>query len=356
MGTLDILFEDEVIDAVRSAAADGITLATEGQATKRAIGQPITADNTLSLKDFSGITAYEPGELYLTAKAGTPLADVTAALAEHNQMLAFEPPFTNGTIGGLVMTGLAGPRRFKAGGVRDHILGMRAVSGRGELFRSGGTVVKNVTGYDLPKLITASWGTLAVLTEVTLKVLPAPRQTLTLKYAASDMAAGLGLLRKVWRSPYEPTGLVWRAGECLIRLEGMDASVMDRAQALQNEFGQATSVQEGAWSYTPSGDPYWRCTVQPDLAADFAATIGGDTSFDWAGGLVHVRGAFDQEAAIAWLTQQGGGLTIMAGADRPQVPLDAGSAFIHQRLKNQFDPEGILNPGRLLGVNQGVGA
>lgn len=347
MGVLDIIFEEELVEAVHSAAADGISLSTEGLGTKRGIGTSSTADHTLSLKGLSGITAYEPGELYLTAKAGTPLAEINDALSDHNQMLAFEPPFADGSIGGLVMTGLAGPRRFKAGSVRDHILGLRAVSGRGEVFRCGGTVVKNVTGYDLPKLITGSWGTLAVLAEVTMKVLPAPRTTLTLEYAENDMAAGLALLRKIWRSPYEPTGLAWRAGKCLVRLEGMDPSVIDRGAALQNEFGQAENMVQGPWDLAPISDPYWRCTVQPDLAADFAAAIGGDVSFEWAGGLVHARGAFDQAAAITWLTQYGGGMTVMGGAARPALPLDPSLALIQQRLKDQFDPKGILNPGRM---------
>ncbi|MGB0921192.1 MAG: FAD-binding protein [Alphaproteobacteria bacterium] len=347
MEQYDISSEADIIAAVQEALANVTPLAVEGQGTKRHIGCECMASHAIRLAGHSGITTYEPRELYITAKAGTPLAEIADALNTHNQMLAFEPPFGDGTIGGLVMAGLAGPRRVSAGSVRDHILGLRAVSGRGELFQAGGTVVKNVTGYDLPKLMVGSWGTLAVLSEVTLKVLPAPKLTHTLIWQQTDRAKGLAFLRKVWRSVYEPTGLRYDNGQCLVRLEGMDASLKERADALQAEFGVADQIMETPWENTQASGLYWRMTIQPDEAAAFADQVGGDLVFDWAGGLVHATGAFDQSGALNWLQSHGGGLVVMGGGARPASPINPSLRLIHQRLKEQFDPLGILNPGRL---------
>ena len=221
---------DEVTDAVRWGLAAGEALEVLGAGTKRALGRPLQAPHVLDVSALSGIVSYEPAELVLTARAGTPMAEIEAALREHAQCLAFEPPDYSalldvaragtaavgarehadvrqaGTLGGVVAAALSGPRRMKAGAVRDHVLGIAAVSGRGEAFVAGGKVVKNVTGYDLPKLMTGSYGTLAVLTEITLKVLPAPEDARTLMVAGLSARDAVNAMIAVLQSPLEVSG------------------------------------------------------------------------------------------------------------------------------------------------------
>src|SRR6185437_2593670 len=181
-----------------------------GNGTKRVIGRPIVTPHRVSTAKLSAVTLYEPEELILSAKAGTPLSEIEALLAQHNQQLAFEPPhWGNQTIGGVIATGFSGPRRIKAGAVRDHLLGFTAVNGRAEIFKAGGRVVKNVTGYDLSKLMAGSFGTLAVLTDITLKVLPRPEAQATLVRTNQSARDGIALLNKALGQPYEITAAAW---------------------------------------------------------------------------------------------------------------------------------------------------
>src|SRR5829696_8465816 len=193
----------DVLNAVVWAAAEETPLEIVGHGSKRGVGRPVQAEWTLDLSGVTGITLYEPDELVLSARAGTPLAEIEALLAAHGQQLDFEPmdygpifgaESGRGTIGGTLASNLSGPRRLKAGAARDHILGVRAVSGRGEAFKSGGRVVKNVTGYDLSKGLAGSWGTLAVVTELTFKVLPRPESAATLVIAGLDDYAAIAAL------------------------------------------------------------------------------------------------------------------------------------------------------------------
>ncbi|MCW5774572.1 MAG: FAD-binding protein, partial [Rhodospirillaceae bacterium] len=254
---------EQVLDAVQQALAAEAPLEIVGHGTKRGWGRPVKSNRVLDLSKLAGITLYEPDELVLSAKAGTPMAEIEALLAEHNQMLAFEPPFffppaagsepagaRGDTLGGVVACNLSGPRRIKAGAARDHVLGLRAVNGRGEAFKAGGRVMKNVTGYDLPKLLCGSFGTLAVMTEITVKVLPAPEKARTVlvlglsdSEARDAMAAALNSPHDVSGAAHLPEAVaarsgvsyVRRAGRAVtaIRVEGFGPSVEARCQALR---------------------------------------------------------------------------------------------------------------------------
>src|SRR5262245_52803618 len=261
----------DVENAVQWALAEGKSLEIAGRGTKRAIGRPAQTDLTLDLSALTGVTLYEPEELVLTARAGTPIAEIEALVASNGQQLAFEPmdyaPLLGavaggGTVGGVLAANLSGPRRIKAGAARDHFLGLTAVSGRGETFRSGGRVVKNVTGYDLCKLLAGSWGTLAALTEVTVKTLPRPETEATVAVAGLDDAAAIQAMTAAMGSSCDVSGaahlpvavaastpLAQAAGGgralTLLRLEGVAPSVAHRQAALiaiVKPFGEVVTV------------------------------------------------------------------------------------------------------------------
>ena len=242
----------QAADAVRWALSAGEPLEILGSGSRRGLGRPVQAGHALDLSGLSGIIAYEPEELVLTALAGTPMDLIRSMLAERGQHLAFEPP-EGGTLGGLVASGLAGPRRISAGSARDHTLGIAGVSGRAEAYKGGGKVVKNVTGYDVPKLMAGSFGTLTALTEITVKVLPAPEDTATLLLFGLDDSAAVAMLDRALRSPYEvsgaahlPAGIAARSGVSavagaggavtLVRLEGFGPSVAARVTMLREEL------------------------------------------------------------------------------------------------------------------------
>ena len=258
----------QALEAVRWAISEETPLELVGHGTKRALGRPFQATHTLDMSDLTGVKLYEPEELVLSAQAGTPLAELEALLAENRQQFAFEPPdfgpLLGGeagkqTIGGVVSCNLAGPRRVKAGAARDHFLGCQAVSGRGEAFKAGGRVVKNVTGYDLPKLLAGSYGTLALLTEVTLKVLPAPADTRTVLIRGLDDATAIRVMALALQSPYEvagaahvPAALAGGVGveelgsgtaATAIRLEGFGPSIEYRAGKFRDLFRDFGSVE-----------------------------------------------------------------------------------------------------------------
>ncbi|MBC8130504.1 MAG: FAD-binding protein, partial [Rhizobiaceae bacterium] len=206
---------EEVREIVAAGISEGSPLAIEGAGSKRGIGRPVQAAHTLSLEHMTGVTLYEPDELVLSAKAGTPIAEIERLVDEANQRLEFEPidygplhglPAGQGTLGGVVACNLSGPRRLKQGAARDHVLGVTAVSGRAEIFKSGGRVVKNVTGYDLSKGLTGSYGTLAVMTDITIKVLPKSETEATLVVRGLDDAAAAGAMSAAMGSSAEASG------------------------------------------------------------------------------------------------------------------------------------------------------
>jgi glycolate oxidase FAD binding subunit len=395
----------DVENAVQWALGEGRALEILGHGSKRAIGRPPQTDLTLDLSALSGVTLYEPEELVLSAKAGTPLSEVEALVAGKGQRLAFEPMdcgqllgsgIGRGTIGGTIAANLCGPRRITAGAARDHLLGFVAVSGRGETFKSGGRVVKNVTGYDFCKLMSGSWGTLAAMTEVTVKTLPKPETEVTVMMSGLDDAAAVRAMTAAMGSTCEvsgaahlpattaarfPMGAAVAAGRALtaLRLEGVAPSVAHRKAALQaalRPHGDTATIDDMvsrrlwmairdvaafASSRTGPDQPLWRISTTPTKGHELAARVAGETEaemlYDWAGGLVWIAtpAAADAAAGLvrAAVNELGGHATLIRGPAQLRATLDvfepqeAGLAALTKRVKESFDPKGVLNPGRM---------
>ncbi len=361
-----------------------------GAGTKRAIGRPTNAEYLLDLSKIAGIREYEPNELVMTCGAGTPLWTIESALESHNQQLAFEPmdygpllggPAARGTIGGVLAANLSGPRRFKAGAARDHFLGVEAVSGRGEIFKAGGKVVKNVTGYDMCKLLAGSWGTLSLMSEVTIKVLPAPEDTKTLVLHGQSAEQAVAAMRLALQSPHEISGAAWlpESGETLLRIEGFPESVKARLSATQALLAgqgreqshldrpESTSRWQGIRDvirlHTPTERPVWRLSLPPASAPavwrSLIRTTAAAGFMDWGGGLLWLATDADiadgGAAAIreTLATHGGGHATLIRGAPglRTNIavfpPVSTGLAALQARIKANFDPNHILNRGRL---------
>ena len=389
----------EVEDAVLWALGNDKALEVCGHGTKRAIGRPSQTDMTLDLSGLSGVTLYEPAELVLSARAGTPLAEIEALLDKNNQQLAFEPmdygPLLGlapgqGTIGGAIAANLSGPRRIKAGAARDHFLGVTAVTGRGETIKSGGRVVKNVTGYDMCKVLAGSWGTLAAMTDVTIKVLPKPEtqgsvvvEGLDDAHAAQAMSAALGSACDVSGAAHLPDhvasyfdGLPGAQTATVLRLEGVAPSVAHREAALARllkNFGPVTLLDESQsralWLSVRQVKPFaapaardrplWRISTAPSKGHEIAAALtpAAQMYYDWGGGLVWVAMPFADEpdaASIRAVVKNLGGhaklvrapASLRAALDVFE-PQDAGLRALSKRVKDGFDPKGVLNPGRM---------
>jgi glycolate oxidase FAD binding subunit len=390
----------DIETAVQWAMAEGKSLEIVGHGSKRGIGRPAQYDATLDMSGMTGVILYEPQELVLSAQAGTSLAEITRLLATNGQELAFEPidygPLLGGTtgvgtIGGTLAANLSGPRRVRAGAARDHFLGAVAVSGRGETFKSGGRVVKNVTGFDLCKLLAGSWGTLGILVEITLKVLPRAETEGTLvafgmddQAAAVAMAAALGAPLGVSGAAHLPDyvaarfdGLQDAEASTVFRVEGVSASVAYCIAGLKRvvrPFGTFATLAEAEsralwrairdvrpfWSDGLCGDrAVWRISTAPSKGCEVAARISPASQlfYDWAGGLLWVAppatpdcGAREIRDAVA---VAGGHATLVRAptAVRASVDpfhLEAGAlAALTRRVKENFDPKGILNPGRM---------
>lgn len=390
--------EAEAAEIVLSAARSGRPLAIKGNGTRSGFGNKVVVDATLSSRSLSGITAYNPAEMVLSAKAGTPVAEIEAAVAEHGQSLAFEPPDhrlmmgTSGepTIGGAFACNASGPRRFVAGAARDHLLGLRFINGKGEVIKAGGRVMKNVTGLDLVKLLAGSYGTLGFITEVTFKVLPRPRAVETIVISGLDDAAAARAMAGAMAMPVEVTGAAHlpdmvaprmlagalpSASATVLRLEGLAASVAERSKKLQAVMARLgpVSVLDSAqsvilWQEIRNVKPYtdalhkplWRVSVAPtaghQLVAGLRLQAGIDAFYDWQGGLVWMQMEGEPEAEMirAGIKALGGGhATVMrAGGYRVQAfePQPAAVAALSQRIAAQFDPHAIFNPGFMTGV------
>lgn len=396
--------DEEVTDAVRTAVVESRHLQLAAGGSKAGWGRPMAADTLLDLSALAGCLLYEPDELVLTARPATPMADIAAMLAERRQHLAFEPPDLaplldsgggrssggDGTLGGAVLCNLAGPRRLKAGGARDHVLGFQAVSGRGERFKSGGRVVKNVTGFDLSKLIAGSFGTLAVVTELTVRALPAPEETSTIVlFGLSDaeagraMTAALGSPCEVSAASHLPAAVAAEsalttagAAATLLRLEGPAPSVAARAEALTRLLADFAApvvlgagesrllwqeVRDARFFVAHPDQAVWRLSVPPTAGPEVAAHVldrlAGHAFFDWGGGLIWLllqpsadagEAVVRNAAAIA-----GGHATLLraAAAVRARVPVfqpqPPALAALTRRIKESFDPHRVLNPGRM---------
>lgn len=394
--------EEEIAAVVSEAASSGMPLEILGGGTRRGVGRPLQAATTLDMSGHSGITAYNPAELVMSAKAGTPLSLIEEELDRNGQMLTFEPMdhrlILGGegepTIGGVFAANVSGPRRLIAGAARDSLLGVRFVNGRGEVIKSGGRVMKNVTGLDLVKLMAGSWGTLGVLSEVTFKVLPKPETTATLVVsglndaeAAAAMAAAMALPVEVSSAAHLPVSVVnrflggkldWEPAT-LLRLEGLAESVLVRKDKLAKAmaaFGDSRllNAQESAviWRevrdvlpFTQHHDkPLWRVSVAPSAGHELVAALrlntGVDAFYDWQGGLVWLQMEQDAEDEMirTFITQVGGGhATLVRAPDsvRVAVPvfqpeLSAISA-LSKRIRQEMDPAGIFNPGRMVAAS-----
>lgn len=352
-----------------------------GTGTKRGLGRPVQAARTLDMSGFSRVEVYEPEELILEAGAGARLSDIEALIDARGQQLAFEPPdFSrllgsahSGTLGGMISCNLAGPRRIKAGAARDHILGLRAVTGRGLAFKAGARVVKNVTGYDLPKLATGSYGTLAAITSIILKVLPKPETEETVIVTAGDDAEAVHLMSLAMQSPCEVAGAAYVPGEAVyLRLEGIAPSVAYRRDQLGKALGRPIRVMAARssaakWASIRDASaftedltrPVWRLSVAPTDAPGIVARLKRHTALrhylDWAGGLLWIELPPSDDAAAPLVRSAlgSGHATLIRAPDSVRAsvevfqPQPAALAALSARVKASFDPDGLFNPGRM---------
>jgi glycolate oxidase FAD binding subunit len=381
-GTIKPRDARELRQAVEWALNDGGTFDIRGSGSKIDLGKPMRCDQILDLSGISGIVDYAPEELVVTLRAGTPMREVEALLAQRNQMLAFEPPDLGplrgrapgeGTLVGTVMGNFAGPRRLSAGAARDHLLGFSGVNGRGEAFKSGGRVMKNVTGYDLSKLLAGSWGTLAVLDEVSVKVLPAPDQTRTLLLHGLDDEAAVTAMCAAMGSPHEVSGAAHVGERTALRVEGVAPSVEARVKGLRelfpgvkmDELGTLESrtfwreVRDVAPLGAEPGDAVWRISCAPTEGAAVVARIkagqpAAKAFYDWSGGLIWLAlpARDDADHALVRAGLEGHATLIRASeAIRAAVPvfqpLTPALAALTDRVKESFDPRGIFNPRRM---------
>lgn len=395
---------DQVVEVVAWAAAEQQPLAVRGTGTKASVGQAVNCEHELDLSKLSGVTLYEPDELVLQAGPATPMDDINKLLADNGQALAFEPPDLGGlltgasaagSLGGVIAANFAGPRRIKSGAARDHFLGFTAVSGRGESFKSGGRVVKNVTGYDLCKLMCGSWGTLAAMTSVTVKVLPSAPKERTVLVATNDASLAVKAMTDGLNSPLDVSGAAWLPssltasspvdlvrligkGVVALRLEGIEGSIAYRCEQLRKLLDGQGTIEElhtqrsrafwqGIRDVQPFSDakddrPVWKISVAPQDGATVLASLAGqghqDAFMDWGGGLIWLAVSDEaDDAGAIWIRDAvnavGGHAMLMRASPTLRAavsvfhPQNAALAALSKRIKDGFDPHGILNPGRM---------
>lgn len=344
---------DEFAERIRAAKAP---LRLRGGGTKDWYGQALNGE-VLDTRVNSGIVSYEPTELVMTARCGTPLAEIEGLLAQHKQMLAFEPPrYEGSTIGGVVASALSGPRRANAGAVRDFVLGAVLMDGRGEVLRFGGQVMKNVAGYDVSRLLAGSLGTLGLILEVSLKVLPVPLREASLRFEMSEIDA-LTRLNEWAGQPLPISASCWHQGVLSLRLSGADAAV----EAAQRKLGGQPLADDDAAAFWASlrdqthsyfsGGSLWRMSV-PSHAS--AIILRGEQLIEWGGAQRWLQVEDDSAERAAAIRRTaaaaGGHATLFRGGDKSVGvfhPLAPAVAAIHERLKQSFDPKGIFNPGRM---------
>lgn len=353
-------------ERVRSAAAGGQTLELIGHGSKRFLGEaPLGQPWVLSQEPaLSGVRALEPSELFVTVGAGTPLAGLEALLAQHGQMLAFEPPCIggHGTVGGAVATGLSGPARPYGGSLRDHLLGLTLIDGRGQLLKFGGTVIKNVAGFDVSRLMVGAMGTLGLITEATFKLAPLPRARLTLRFEAAQPDA-LHAMNRAAAEGLPLSASAWWDGSLLLRLAGSEPAVQVASSRLGGEPLDAEQA-DGFWAglrhqsdeffagavramQAGSGTAIWRLSVPPTAPV---LACPGEQLVEWGGALRWLVTPLDAPAVRELAHRAGGTAMLYAAlpktADAFEPPAPALRAVL-ARLKTQFDPNGVFNPGRL---------
>jgi glycolate oxidase FAD binding subunit len=390
----------DVADIVRKAAASGEALFVRGGGSKRDYGRPVEAARILDLGRLTGISDYEPAELFLQAQAATPLAEITAILDAHNQMLAFEPPDWSGllpsdgapTLGGTIAANIAGPRRVRAGAARDHFLGFSAVDGRGDIWKAGGRVVKNVTGYDMCKLQAGAFGTLSVLLETTVRLLPKPETSCSLVFPGLADQEAIAFLSKALNSPHEVSAAAFLpapalrrsqvshalpdASATILRLEGPHPSVAYRAGELESSQAGCVRLEMSdskvLWREIGAVQPLfgaadsivWRVCTTPNAAPALLQNVQNllplaEGFYDWGGGLLWIEIPADAPEGAAAnslrsaLTTGGGHATLLRAEAslRGRIPVfqpvAAQLEALSRRVKSGFDPHGVLNPGRM---------
>jgi len=392
----------QAAEIVAWAAAESETLEIRAGGSKRALGRPAQSVHLLDISAITGIVDYEPAELILTVRGATPMAEIEAQLAAHQQMLSFEPPdwralLSGGgepTLGGVMACNLAGPRRVRAGAARDYFLGFSAINGWGDAWKAGGKVVKNVTGYDMSKLQAGAYGTLSVLTELTLKVMPKPETACTLLLSGLADEIAIPVLSRALNSPYEVSGVahlpaavarrsgvaaVAQSGSAVtaLRLEGHAPSVAFRVEAVEALLGRGLRLDaaDSARFWREIGEVrplletqsrcIWRLCPTPSAAPTMMQAIGrrfasAEAFYDWGGGLAWLaldagEAGDDAGAAVvrASVGHAGGHATLIVAPEAARAtvavfePLAAPLAALATRVKQSFDPRGILNPGRM---------
>lgn len=384
--------EKEAVKVILDAKQSGAAMRILGGGTRSTIGRTINPKVTLSTSALSGITLYEPNEMVMTAKAGTPLSQIQKTLSDNNQMLTFEPMDHQRvmglkgepTIGGVVAGNISGPRRIYAGGARDSLIGVRFINGKGDVIKNGGRVMKNVTGLDLVKLQAGAWGTLGLLTEVTFKLLPKPERQATLVFEGLSDEQGVSALCQAAGTPFEATGLAHlpagigaKSARTLIRLEGFSKQVEYRLSQLKREladFGKAKKIEgydhELLWAdirdvdflANPKNKAIWKLSMRPTSAPNTVEVIKQAVDcvyyFDWSGGLVWL--AVDEEDDAGEETIRNavnaadGYATLVRGSEDLRARIDvfepqpAPLAELAKGIKKSFDPHGLLNPGLMV--------
>lgn len=391
MSVISPATETELCEAVAAAAAARAPLEIRGGGSRAALGRPVQADKTVSLGAMGRITRYEPEALTLVCEAGTPVSEIETVLNAEGQLLPFEPMDHRAllgagdaapTIGGVVACGVSGPRRLVAGGCRDSLIGVRFVNGSGEAIVSGGRVMKNVTGYDLVKLLCGSFGTLGVLTEVSFKLLPKPETTATLVYEGLSDVDAVRLMASATTSPYSvtgaahaPAGVEGAEARTYLRLEGFAASVAERVEKLTRHLAPATrgdlmsdATSQDAWrgirdavAFAQTPGAVWRISIRPSAAPDVVAALRASMEvaafYDWAGGLIWLRAPDEGDAgasAVRAETAKAGGVaTLVRASEATRAAVDVFTppngvmAKMTRGLRDAFDPAGVLNPGRM---------
>jgi len=371
MTTVVAQTEDDVATAVREARVARKPFEIIGAGSKRALGRASSTHAGLDVSALNGIVAYEPEELIITVRPGTSVGEITTILAGKGQRLGFDPPDWGpllgaqagiGTIGGSISCDISGPARIRYGAVRDQLLGFRGVNGLGEVFKAGGKVVKNVTGFDIPKLVCGAFGTLCVLTEITLRVFPKPARSQTLFAGNLPTADSFALLRKVWASPLEASALSCTPAGAFVRLEGEAAPLADKFGLLQSlcdpvKLAACNDLEldgiANAEAFLSSREDVWRVAIPPtQAAAVIEAVAPSHWSGDCAGGIVWI--ATHDHKRLRHVVRAAGGYATLIRADvetRGSIDVfeteDPVRAQLTRAVKKAFDPLGLFNPGRM---------
>lgn len=346
-------FVSEIQQRIEHAVDNNMPLTITGSGSKSFYGRRNVENEDLTMAAFKGITSYEPTELVITARCGTTIAELEATLAEHSQILPFEPPHfqDSGTVGGMIASGLSGPRRAYAGAVRDAVLGVHCLNGKGEALHFGGQVMKNVAGYDIARLMTGSLGTLGVILEASIKVIPMPECETTLSIEI-DQAGAVTTLSQLSGKALPVSGSCHYDGKLYIRLSGNEAAVHSARSSIggnEEHDGKVfwASLRDQQHPFFESKQALWRLSLAP---ASSPLELAGDTLLEWGGAQRWLKTSESAEVIRQLVSSRGGHATLFRNGEEsiaPFHPLAPGLLKLHRQLKQAFDPFGILNPGRM---------